>query len=337
MKEVLLLVAISIAGTSGTTCLAENLRVGIIGLNTSHAIAFTELLNDSNIGQDLAGCRVVAAYPEGSRTIESSKTRIPKYTAEIQTLGVEVVNSLGELLARVDVVLLETNDGRPHLEQVWPVLRAGKPVFIDKPLAGSLAEAMVIFDEARQRNVPVFSSSSLRFSREVQDIRQGAVGEIIGCDAYSPCPLEPTHPDLFWYGIHGVETLFTLMGSGCEKVVRTHTAKTDVVMGTWQDGRIGTFRGIRDGRLGNGGTAFGTQGIQAFGRPDRYRPLLVEIVKFFRTKTPPVSADETLEIYAFMEAADESRRRNGIPISTKDILDKAHNRAKSIRAKLIQH
>ena len=313
---------------------AQDIRVGIIGLDTSHAVAFTELLNDPKTDEQLAGCRVVAAYPPGSPDIESSTKRIPKYTAAVREMGVEIVDSIDELLQQVDAVLLETNDGRPHLQQAWSVLRAGKPVFIDKPLAGSLADAMVIFQEAHRLHVPVFSSSSLRFSREVQNICQGAVGTIVGCDAYSPCVLEPTHPDLFWYGIHGVETLFTVMGPGCEKVVRMHTSKTDVVLGIWKDGRLGTFRGIRDGQRGNGGTAFGTQGIQAFGRPDLYRPLLTEIVKFFRTNKPPVSAEETLEIYAFMEAADESRRQGGRPISIKSILDKARAQAKLIRTKL---
>ncbi len=334
------LIAVAILGMSRPMSIAEehdhtrSIRVGIIGLDTSHAVAFTELLNSPRTDEQLAGCRVVAAYPPGSPDIESSTKRIPKYTAAMRKMGVEIVDSIDELLQQVDAVLLETNDGRPHLQQAWAVLKAGKPVFIDKPLAGSLADAMVIFQEAHRLHVPVFSASSLRFSREVQNIRQGAVGTIVGCEAYSPCLLEPTHPDLFWYGIHGVETLFTVMGPGCEEVVRMHSSKTDVVVGLWKDGRLGTFRGIRDGHRGNGGTAFGSKGIQTFGRPDRYRPLLIEIVRFFRMNRPPVSAEETLEIYAFMEAADESRRQGGRPISIKGILDKARGQAKLIRTKL---
>ncbi len=307
----------------------KQLRVGIIGLDTSHAIAFTKILNAADVKPELAGCRVVAAYPHGSPDIESSTSRIPKYTAQIQEMGVEIVNSIDKLLTKVDVVLLETNDGRPHLKQAMKVLQAGKPVFIDKPVAGSLLDAIVIYEQASRLNVPLFSCSSLRFSREVVEMRNGAVGKVIGCDAFSPCPLEPTHPDLFWYGIHGVETLFTVMGTGCKNVVRVKTAGTDLVVGKWEDGRIGTFRGIRNGRRGNGGTAFGTKGIQTFGRPDRYEPMLVEIIKFFRTGKPPVSADQTLEIYAFMEAADESREKGGIPVSLQQIMNR--NREKAMR------
>ncbi len=306
-------------------CVAEppQLRVGIIGLDTSHSIAFTKSLNDSNVRDELVGCKVVAAYPKGSPDIESSTSRIPKYTAEMKELGVEIVDSIDALLDRVDVVLLETNDGRTHLQQALPVLEAGKSVFIDKPIAGSLQDAMAIFDEARRRNVPLFSSSSLRFGNEVTEIARGSVGKVIGCDAYSPCPLEPTHPDLFWYGIHGVETLLTVMGPGCQSVTRTKTQGTDLVVGIWEDGRVGTFRGVRDGKHGYGLTAFGEKGIRSFALPTTYEPLLTEIVRFFRTGKSPVTAAQTLEVYAFMEAADESHRRGGAAVTLSEVIEKA--------------
>jgi hypothetical protein len=305
----------------------KELRAGIIGLDTSHVIAFTKILNDPEAEPDVAGCRVVAAFPEGSPDIESSVSRVPAYTKQIQEMGVEIVDSIDALLERVDVVLLETNDGRPHLEQIMPCLKAGKPVFIDKPVAGTLADAVAIYEAARKHNVPVFSSSSLRFAEGAQALRNGKIGDILGCDAYSPAALEETHPDLFWYGIHGVETLFTVMGPGCKTVVRTHTPDFDVVVGTWDDGRIGTFRGIRKGRSGMGGTAFGTKGIEQVGPSSGYRPMLVEVVRFFRTGEPPVDERETLEIYAFMEAADESKRQGGVPVSVQEVLDKARAEA----------
>jgi predicted dehydrogenase len=302
---------------------SKTIRVGIIGLDTSHAVAFTEALNDAEAAEELAGCRVVAAYPKGSADIESSVSRVPGYTAQVKELGVEIVDSIDELVMKVDAVLLETNDGRPHLEQVLPVLRAGKPVFIDKPVAGSLVDAIAIYEAAEKRGVPVFSSSSLRYSRGAQEIRQGAIGDVLGCDAYSPCSLEATHPDLFWYGIHGVETLFTVMGPGCESVVRVHSDDYDVAVGRWSDGRIGTFRGIRQGAGDYGGTAFGEKEVRVIGGFDGYRPLVVEIVKFFRTGKVPVSAEETLEIYAFMEAADESKRQGGAPVRIADVIKAA--------------
>ena len=310
------------------------LKVGIIGLDTSHAIAFTKDLNDPQVAEDLAHCRVVAAYPKGSPDIESSTSRVPGYIEDVKKYGVEIVDSIDELLTRVDCVLLETNDGRPHLEQALPVFKAGKPCFIDKPVAGSLADAIAIYAAAKKYNCPVFSSSSLRYSKGAQELRNGAIGEIVGCDAYSPCELEKTHPDLYWYGIHGCETLYTVMGTGCTSVSRVSTPAYDVAVGTWKDGRIGTFRGIRGKGGGYGGTGFGTKGIKEVGTFGGYRPLAVEIVKFFRTKDSPVAAEETIELYAFMEAADESKRRGGAPAKIEEVMAKAKDDAEKRLAAL---
>ncbi len=302
--------------------------MGMIGLDTSHCIAFTKILNDPNPQPDVSHCRVVAAYPKGSPDIESSVRRIPQYTAQIREIGVEIVASIDDLLAQVDAVLLETNDGRPHREQALAAIRAGKPLFIDKPIAGSLADAVIIFEAAKRYGVPVFSSSSLRYMASAQEIRAGKIGNVLGADVYSPATIEKTHPDLFWYGIHGVELLFTVMGPGCQSVVRVHTDGTDLVAGTWKDGRIGTFRGIREGQRGYGGTAFGSEANVSIGPFRGYRPLLVEIVKFFRTGTAPIDPAETLEVYAFMEAADESKRQGGVPIPITTILSTAREQAR---------
>jgi len=307
---------------SCTPCFAQDskpIRVGIIGLDTSHAIAFTKILNDGNAPPELSGCRVVAAYPKGSPDIESSVSRVPAYTKEIQTYGVKIVDSIDSLLQIVDAVLLETNDGRPHLAQLRPVLKAKKPVFIDKPVAGSLKDAIAIYREAKMAGVPIFSSSSLRYGKNSQAVRAGSLGRISSAQTHSPASLEKTHPDLFWYGIHGVESLFTVMGTGCQSVKRTMEDGKIVVSGKWSGGRVGVFR---EGK-GYGGSARGDQGEGPVGSYDTYRPLLVEIVKFFRTKKPPVQAAETLEIYAFMEAADESKRQGGGEVTLDSVMQKA--------------
>ena len=308
------------------------IRVGVIGLDTSHSPEFIKLLNDPKAKPDLAGFRVVAAYPKGSPDIQSSVSRVPKYTKDVQTMGVEIVGSIAELLPRVVVVLLETNDGRPHLEQALQVFKAKKPCFIDKPLAGSLADCIAIFAAAKKYDTPVFTASSLRYTDGAQKLRRGEFGKVLGCDAYSPAHLEATHPDLFWYGIHGVESLYTVMGPGCESVSRVSTEGTDVVVGRWADGRVGTFRGLRAGAEGYGGTAFTDKKIVQIGGTDGYRSLVVEIAKFFRTRKPPVDDAESLEIYTFMEAADQSKRDGGKPVRLADVLEKA--KAEAAKRKL---
>ena len=301
-------------------------RIGIIGLDTSHSIAFTESLNNPPSGMEFHDYKVVAAYPYGSRDIESSASRIPGYTEEIKKLGVTVTESIEQLLEKVDVILLETNDGRLHLEQALPVFKAGKRMFIDKPVAASLADAIAIYDASEKYNVPVFSSSSLRYIHGADKISGGEIGNVLGADTYGPAPLEKTHPDLFWYGIHGVEILFTIMGTGCKQVVRVFTQNTDKVVGTWQDGRIGSFRGLRSGKSGYGGTVFGEEEIRPLGDYAGYNPLLLQIVEFFETGIPPVPREETLEIFAFMEAADQSKANGGLPVSIVSVMERAINR-----------
>ncbi len=302
-------------------------RIGIIGLDTSHSIAFTKEFNNPNADAELGGYKVVAAYPKGSSEIESSYKRIPAYTKQIKEMGVSIVNSIDELLELVDVVLLETNDGRLHLEQALPVLKAGKTMFIDKPMTASLSDAIVIFEKAKQYKVPVFSSSSLRYMESTQSAAAGDMGKIVGANTVGPASLEKTHPDLFWYGIHAVEMLYTVMGTGCTSVVRAHTDSTDVVIGTWDDGRLGTVRGTRSGKSGYGGMAYGENGNIKLGPYPGYKPLLIEIAKFFQTKIVPVSSDETLELLAFMEAADESRKLGGVPVKMDVIWERARKKA----------
>jgi hypothetical protein len=299
------------------------IRVGIIGLDTSHAVEFTKILNASGNQGDLAGVRVVAAYPGGSPDNPASWKRISEFTEEIRKLGVEIVGSIGELLPQVDAVMLLSVDGRPHLEQARLVIAAGKPLYIDKPMAGSLAGVLKIFQLAEEKKVPCFSASSLRFSSGFQAARSGQApfGRIKNCTAWSPLHLEPHHPDLFWYGIHGVETLFTIMGPGCEKVKRT--APNEVV-GTWKGGRTGIFKeGTR--KKPYGATVEGEKSSGDAGKFEGYKPLVVAIAKFFKTDKPPVAAEETLEIYAFMEAADESRRRGGEEVTLESVRERTRN------------
>ncbi len=310
-------------------------RVGIIGLDTSHATAFTKILNDPGAGDRYAGYRVTAAFPEGSRDIESSVSRIPRYTAEMREMGVEIVGSIDELLSRVDVVLLETNDGRQHLEQALPVFEARKPVFIDKPLGGSLAEVVAILDAARRLGAPVFSSSPLRYFKGWNGATAGA-GSVHNAFAWSPAHLEPTHPDLFWYGIHAVEQLYAVMGPGCESVVRAHSEAADVVVGIWAGGRTGTVLGTRSGKFDYGGIAFGEERVVPLGSFDGYEPLVEEIARFFRSGEAFVAANTTPEIYTFMEAADESKRRGGVPVRLADVLQEARTEAAGLLQRLLQ-
>lgn len=320
MKSWLLVAAGLAAGLAG----AET-KVGIIGCDTSHVIAFTELMNVKN-DPDCAGFKVTAAHKWGSPDIFSSTNRFPKYIAKLEQMGVAMKPTIADLLADVDVVLLETCDGRPHLAQAIEVFKSGKPVFIDKPVTASLSDAVKLVDTAKKMNAKWFCSSSLRYVKNAQKARKGELGPIRGADCWTPEQFEPTQSEFFWYAIHGAEPLFTIMGTGCEEVRCTGTATEDVMVGTWKDGRLGVMRALNYKRkgCGYGGTIFTEQyGVVDMGTYEGYKPLLVEILKFFKTGEVPVSPDETLEIYAFLEAATQSKARGGAAVKISEVMSKA--------------
>lgn len=322
MKRIIVTLSIVLVCVFNVAAQTE-IKVGIIGTDTSHVPAFTKLLNDKSDPGYLPGARVVAAYKGGSPDVESSRTRVDKFAEEISTkYGVEIVDSIDKLLTKVDAVLLMSVDGRPHLAQVKPVFKAGKRVFIDKPFTASYADAAEIVRLSKAANVPFFSTSSLRFAADVQAIKNSDKhGGITGAFAYGPENFEPHHPDLFWYGIHAVETLYTLMGAGCESVTRVKAAGGDTVTGVWKDGRIGTMRGVTQGKQDYGALVYGQKATLQTPLPLKvdYRPLVVEVLKFFQTGVPPIQPEETLELIAFMEAADLSKARGGVPVKLTDI------------------
>jgi len=301
----------------------------MIGLDTSHVPAFAKIFNNPKATGDIAGIRIVAGYPGGT-DIPASRDRVKGFTEQLRGMGIEILDSIPKLLEKVDVVLLESVDGRIHLQEAIPVIEAGKPLFIDKPVAGSLADAIVIYELAKKHNLPCFSSSSVRFSPGIQELlKNEKLGTIEGAATWGPCTYQEGTPDMFFYGIHGIEPLYALMGTGCQMVTRTQTKDTDLVSGVWKDERIGSYRGIRKNKAEFGAVAFGSKGIVQTGREGGYEELCAEVGRFFKTGKPPVRAEETIEIFAFMEAADESKRQGGAPVKLASVLAKARAEAAS--------
>jgi predicted dehydrogenase len=326
-RNTLLIVALAAFLTSPAGAQTEQkvFRIGIIGLDTSHVTAFTGFINNPSKN---TGCKVVAGYPGGSPDVSASASRVENFTKTLRDkYSVEIIDSIEQLCQKVDGILLESVDGRPHLAQAKPVIAAKKPLFIDKPMAGNLADVLEIFRLAERSNVPCWSSSSLRYSPTIVEMKEkGTAGQVLGCDVFSPCSLEEHHPDLYWYGVHGVEMLFTVMGTGCETVRRVQTKDCDFVVGLWKDGRIGTYRGLRTPKEDYGTTIFGSKAIVQGGKYGGYEPLVDEIIKFFKTGQVPVPKAETIEIFAFMSAADESKAKGGAAVSVPELIEKANKR-----------
>jgi hypothetical protein len=293
---------------------ATDLRLGIIGTDTSHVVEFTKLLNDASNPDHVPGARVVAVFKGGSPDIPSSRDRVEGFSAELKDQWhVQFVSQIRDLCPLVDGILLESVDGRVHLDQFRQAAACGKPVFIDKPLASTFADAQEIAQIAEAQKVPWFSASSFRFGA-VPAMR---TPDISGASVWGPGPLEEHHQlDLSWYAIHPIEMLFTIMGPGVEQVTRTSTPDADVVTGVWKDGRIGTVRAIRPYST-FGAVVFHHNGLPTVYNDvsNTYPPLIKQIVKFFQTGVPPVPNQETLEIYAFMKAAQQSLNNGGIAVN----------------------
>lgn len=309
-RLILLLASVSIAIPAG----AADLRLGIVGTDTSHVPAFAATFNDPASPQHVAGARIVAAYRGGSPDLPSSRDRIDNFTAQLRDkFGVEIVGSIAELCARVDGVLLTSVDGRVHLAQAREIIAAGKPLFIDKPLASTLDDAREIARLAKAAGVPWFSTSTLRYG--VAALKSG---DISGVDVWGPGPLEEHHQlDLSWYAIHEAEMLFTILGRGCEEVTRTASPDADLVTCRWSDGRIGTMRALRPSSE-YGAVIFRKNAkrqefeMKAISAPRR--ALDEDIVKFFQTRIPPVPNEDTLELMAFLDAAQRSKQARGAPM-----------------------
>jgi hypothetical protein len=314
---------LALCGSLTLAATAADLKIGMIGLDTSHVVEFTRRLNDPTDKEFIPGARVVVAFKGGSPDIPASWNRVEGFTKTLrEKYGVKIVDSIDALIQESDVVMIESVDGRPHLEEAAPVIKAHKPLFVDKPLAGSLRDALDIYRLARENGVPIFSSSSLRYYPTLQAMKAADIGQLKGAFSCGPCELEPHHPDLFWYGIHSTEALYTILGPGCESVVCIATADTHLVTGVWKDGKVGTVRGLRNGPYLYRMTVFGSKKVLDEALDGSYTPFLREVVKFFQTGVAPVPPEETLEIYAFMEAADESKRQGGCPVKISDVMRK---------------
>jgi hypothetical protein len=298
---------------------AADLRLGLVGTDTSHVTGFAAAFNDPASPEHVPGARIVAAFKGGSPDLPSSRDRIENFTRQLQQkYGIEIVGSIAELCARVDGVLLTSVDGRVHLAQAREIIAARKPLFIDKPVAATLEDAREIARLAKAAGVPWFSTSTLRYG-----VAPLKTGDVSGVVVWGPGPLEEHHHlDLSWYAIHEAEMLFTLLGRGCEEVTRVNTADADVVTCRWKDGRIGTMRALRPSS--DYGAVVFRKNAKGHGSEMKAvtplpRGLDEDLVRFFQTGVPPVPNEDTLELFEFLDAAQRSKEAGGKPILLRSI------------------
>ena len=289
------------------------IKVGIVDFDTSHVVAFTQRMNHVDVEEEqwVEGAKVVAGCPADSK---HSPDMLRRNSDQLKRYGVDIVESPEDLLGSIDAVCIEANDGSVHLQRAKPFIEAGLPCFIDKPFETDLGNAREIVRLARKNSVPVFSASYLRYAPELQEvISDPEVGGIVGASAYSPGTEHPVNPGLFNYGIHAVETLYSLLGPGCRKVTNVYTEGAEVVTGVWKDERVGEVRATRSGSHSYGYIAWGEKSVRQSVLSARYiyRELLKQIIRMFETGEPPIDPDISVEIVAFIIAALDSRNRGG--------------------------
>jgi predicted dehydrogenase len=330
---------LSFADSSAQEAEKPPVRVGVLGLDNYQAVAYTQLFNSPKATGDLAGLKVVAAYPVGSDKLEESKQSLEKWKVQIGKYGVEMVDSVDELLKRCDVVMVMSLDGRDHLKQIEPVLKAKKPVYIGRPLAGSLADAQAILKLAEETKTPCWSSSQHRYSPGFSGMKDHPeVGKVLGCDIYGGCTAEASTPEFIWTSLNSIEALYAILGPGCVSVTCTSTPTAEVFTCVWNDGRVGTYRGIKQGAVKYSATVFGDKGVSVAGvyghgvpvkgvvpTTDKYmgyEGIAIEMAKFFKGGATPVAPGETIEIYALLTAAQESKAAGGKTVRLADVLGK---------------
>jgi predicted dehydrogenase len=324
--------------TPATAAESAPVRLGILGVDNYQSVAFTQLFHDPKAAGDLRGVRVVAAWPGTvSEDIPESVANLAKWEKALAGFQVKIVPSVREVLEVCDGVLVMPLDGRKHRELAEAAIKAGKRVYVGRPLAADFAEAHSLLKLARETKTPLWTSSQHRFSPGFLGMRNHPeVGAVLGCDVYGGCPTVPHHAELVWHALHGIETLFTIMGPGCVSVQSVSTPTAESVTGVWGDGRLGTFRGIKTGAVKYSATVFGDKGVSIAGvyghgvpvkgvapTNDKYmgyEGIAIELAKFFKGGAAPVSLDETREIFAFMEAAQLSKQRGGQPVKLAEVL-----------------
>jgi len=345
------LAALAVFWSDETLHAADPVRVGILGIDNFGSVAYTEFLNRPHAEGVFEGVRVVAAFPSGCPDYPDSDKLVASWKDQLLKLyqspkdpkdavpPIEMVGSVEELLQKCDAVMIFSMDGRLHLKQATQVLKAGKRLFISRPLASSPEDAVAILKLSAETKVPCWSSSQHRYSGGFSGMKNHPeVGRVIGCDVYGGWTVNAPDADKFIRPLHSIETMYTIMGPGVVSVTCTSTPTVESITALWSDGRVGTYRGIKEGAVKYSATVFGekgvsTAGIYGHGVPvngvvptnDKYvgyEGLAIEIAKFLKGGPVPVSPAETLEIFALIQAAEASKAQNGAVVKLQDLSKK---------------
>jgi hypothetical protein len=293
------------------------LKIGLIGLDTSHAIAFTKRLNDANDPEHVPGGKVVAAFPGGSPDMQISISRVEGFTTQLRDeFKVQMMSSPEAVAEAVDIVFITSCDGRIHREQLERTLKFRRPTFVDKPFACTSEDARAMFHMADEAGTPVMSCSAVRYSHNLTEALKNPA-PVIGIDAFGPMAEQAPLPGLYWYGVHAVDVMIRALGTGCQEVRAVRNEHHDLITGICSDGRLASIRGLRGAHNKFGAVLHRADGYQfvdlSNNTPSYYSSMLAAILASLPNGKADIDPQATIQAMRFIEAANESRE-SGKPV-----------------------
>lgn len=273
-------------------------RIGMVGVNTYHAEAFTRIFNGSSgEAPRIADARITHVWagdhPERLAELEAL---LGPYEAHVHTMT--------DMLEQVDGVLIldDTDGGRRHAELATPFLQEGMPVFVDKPMTTDYADAVHLFDLAAEHHAPLFSSSALRFPVELDHDAIAALGKLSTIISIGP-------EEWFYYGVHAVEVVGAVTDDRPETVYRIALPAKDIAVVTYKSGLASVIMTLRDAGYLFKVAVYGEHGSYSFSVDDGmgfYTNEMAAFVEMIGTGTPPITREQTLDVLAILHAGIRS-------------------------------
>ncbi|MDD9986614.1 MAG: Gfo/Idh/MocA family oxidoreductase [Spirochaetaceae bacterium] len=290
--------------------MAHDLRIGIIGLDSSHTIEFTRRFQapDCPPEQRVAGVTVTRCMR--FETPFQDRAGLDGRQRELEGWGVEVTEDFDTAVAGADAVLIEINDPGLHLQYVRRCAGLGVPLFLDKPLAQDLAAGLEIARLAAEHDLRICSASSLRFAAGLQDAC-AALPAPRHVTTFGPINRAAAGSSIVWYGVHAVEMLVRAIGRGAITVATHRWGEDAILVVDYADGRTGVvelFVGSGYGGVLRGGKDVVPYTVDQAGI---YTAMLSELVPFLAGGASPVPLEDAVEVIAILDAAERSSQAGG--------------------------
>jgi len=187
-------------------------NVGILGTENSHAMAFTEIIND-NAEDKYGDFKVTALYGIEKAPSEAIKAKYPEAV---------IVDNISDMVGMVDCAMITARHGKYHKPFAMPFIEAGKPVFIDKPFTISISESYELIDTAKKYNVPVMGGSGCKYSDDLlafkDEIFSGKIGNIQSALMSFAADMKSEYGGFYFYGSHLAEMAMTVFGYDVKSV-----------------------------------------------------------------------------------------------------------------------